>query len=69
MSIGVRPENTRIDSADGGELAFPGAVDLIEHLGEVQILYLDVPGHTEKFLLKAVPSRCEEGSVNCGLRP
>ena len=53
MSIGVRPENTRIDSADGGELVFSGAVDLIEHLGEVQILYLDVAGHKEKFLLKA----------------
>ncbi len=53
ISIGIRPENTRIAEADGNGPTFAGTVDLVEHLGEVQILYLDLPGASEKFLVKA----------------
>ncbi|WP_421695930.1 ABC transporter ATP-binding protein [Aestuariivirga sp.] len=52
MSIGIRPENTRIGGEDPSELTFAGTIDLVEHLGEVQILYLDLPGAKEKFLVK-----------------
>ncbi|PZR72952.1 MAG: ABC transporter ATP-binding protein [Stutzerimonas stutzeri] len=52
VSIGIRPENTRIADGDGSGPTFAGTVDLVEHLGEVQILYLDLPGAREKFLIK-----------------
>lgn len=52
ISIGIRPENTRIGEGNGTDATFSGAIDLVEHLREVQILYLDLPGTTEKFLIK-----------------
>lgn len=52
VSIGVRPENISTDGVDGDCLEFTGTVDLVEHLGEVQILYLDLAGVQEKFLVK-----------------
>lgn len=52
ISIDIRPENTRIGEGNGTDATFSGAIDLIEHLREVQILYLDLPGTTEKFLIK-----------------
>ncbi|MDF8356543.1 TOBE domain-containing protein [Ensifer adhaerens] len=36
----------------GTDPTFAGTVDLVEHLGEVQILYLDLNGAREKFLVK-----------------
>ncbi len=53
ISIGIRPENTRIGAGNGAEPVFTGTIDLIEHLGEVQMLYVDLPGCSEKFLIKA----------------
>jgi alpha-glucoside transport system ATP-binding protein len=53
ISIGIRPENTRTTGEDASDPAFAGAIDLVEHLGDVQILYVDLPGHGEKFLVKA----------------
>ncbi|MCJ8520330.1 multiple sugar transport system ATP-binding protein/alpha-glucoside transport system ATP-binding protein [Pseudorhizobium tarimense] len=53
ISIGIRPENTRIHEDDGRDGTFTGTIDLVEHLGEVQILYLDLPGSSDKFLIKA----------------
>ncbi|TPM94859.1 sn-glycerol-3-phosphate ABC transporter ATP-binding protein UgpC [Mesorhizobium sp. B2-1-3A] len=52
VSIGIRPENLRIAEGKVAEPAFTGTVDLVEHLGEVQILYVDLPGVSEKFLVK-----------------
>ena len=52
VSIGIRPENMRIAQDGGTDPAFTGTVDLVEHLGEVQILYVDLPGVSEKFLVK-----------------
>ncbi|MEW9613570.1 sn-glycerol-3-phosphate ABC transporter ATP-binding protein UgpC [Shinella sp. S4-D37] len=52
VSVGIRPENTRIAEGNGSDPTFTGTIDLVEHLGEVQILYLDLPGVTEKFLIK-----------------
>ncbi len=42
----------RIAQDGGTDPAFTGTVDLVEHLGEVQILYVDLPGVSEKFLVK-----------------
>ena len=52
MSIGIRPENTRVVAGVENDPTFTGSIDLIEHLGEVQILYLDLPGTSDKFLVK-----------------
>lgn len=52
ISVGIRPENIQIVEANGANPTFSGAIDLIEHLGEVQIVYLDLPGTNEKFLIK-----------------
>jgi multiple sugar transport system ATP-binding protein/alpha-glucoside transport system ATP-binding protein len=41
-----------IGEGNGTDVTFSGAIDLVEHLREVQILYLDLPGTTEKFLIK-----------------
>jgi len=53
MSVGIRPEDVRIAEGDGADPALSGTIDLVEHLGEVQMLYLDLPGVGEKFLIKA----------------
>jgi multiple sugar transport system ATP-binding protein/alpha-glucoside transport system ATP-binding protein len=53
ISIGIRPENMRIVEAEASDPTFAGTIDLVEHLGEVQILYLDLLGVREKFLVKA----------------
>ncbi|MCQ4630448.1 sn-glycerol-3-phosphate ABC transporter ATP-binding protein UgpC [Shinella sp. CPCC 100929] len=53
ISIGIRPENTRTTGEDASDPAFSGTIDLVEHLGDVQILYVDLSGHGEKFLVKA----------------
>jgi alpha-glucoside transport system ATP-binding protein len=42
----------QIGEGNGTDVTFSGAIDLVEHLREVQILYLDLPGTTEKFLIK-----------------
>ena len=52
VSVGIRPENTRLVGNVENDPTFTGTINLIEHLGEVQILYLDLPGTREKFLLK-----------------
>lgn len=52
MSIGIRPENTLIGSASDKSPIFSGVVDLVENLGEVQILYIDLEGTKRKFLIK-----------------
>jgi len=52
ISVGIRPENIRIGDSQGTNLTFAGTVDLVEHLGEVQVLYLDLDGTSEKFLVK-----------------
>ena len=39
--FGIRPEDLRI--ADGPEAIFDGVISLIEQLGEVQLVYLDLP--------------------------
>lgn len=52
MRIGIRPENTRMsrDKIEGP--VFSGSVDLVEHLGEAQILYIDMAGSDSKYLIK-----------------
>ncbi|WP_411905791.1 ABC transporter ATP-binding protein [Rhizobium mayense] len=52
ISVGIRPENARVGEGDGASLTFSATIDLVEHLGEVQILYLDLPDASEKFLVK-----------------
>ena len=52
ISIGIRPENTQIADAAAGGPVFAGTIDFAEHLGEVQILYVDLPGAAQKYLIK-----------------
>ena len=53
ISVGIRPENVQLAEEGCVDPAFTGTIDLIEHLGEVQILYVDLPNGGEKFLIKA----------------
>ncbi|MEK1889991.1 MAG: sn-glycerol-3-phosphate ABC transporter ATP-binding protein UgpC [Phyllobacterium sp.] len=53
ISIGIRPENTQIAQAKANSAVFTGTIDFVEHLGEVQILYVDVAGSDRKYLIKA----------------
>ncbi len=48
----MRAENVRIADAGEPDAVLAGTIDLVEHLGEVQILYVDLPGSAEKFLVK-----------------
>ncbi|NTS33354.1 sn-glycerol-3-phosphate ABC transporter ATP-binding protein UgpC [Phyllobacterium sp. BT25] len=52
LSIGIRPENTQIADAKTNGPVFTGTIDFVEHLGEVQILYVDMPGSDRKYLIK-----------------
>jgi multiple sugar transport system ATP-binding protein/alpha-glucoside transport system ATP-binding protein len=52
VSVGIRPENTRIAREETGGPLFSGTVDLVEHLGEAQILYIDMAGSDTKYLIK-----------------
>jgi len=54
VSIGIRPEDVRVvDNPDAaGAAAFEGVIDFIEHLGEIQILYVTMPDIAQKFLIK-----------------
>ncbi|MEL4377603.1 sn-glycerol-3-phosphate ABC transporter ATP-binding protein UgpC [Brucella cytisi] len=52
ISVGIRPENTRIAPRETEGPVFSGTVDLVEHLGEAQILYIDMAGSDTKYLIK-----------------
>ncbi|MDQ0323811.1 multiple sugar transport system ATP-binding protein/alpha-glucoside transport system ATP-binding protein [Pararhizobium capsulatum DSM 1112] len=52
ISFGIRPENVQIDRAGESDPILAGVIDLVEHLGESQILYVDLPGCSEKLLIK-----------------
>jgi multiple sugar transport system ATP-binding protein/alpha-glucoside transport system ATP-binding protein len=52
VGVGIRPENTRFAEDERTDLVFNGTIDLVEHLGGVQILYLDLPGTSRKFLIE-----------------
>ncbi|GAA5624520.1 maltose/maltodextrin import ATP-binding protein MalK [Brucella sp. NBRC 12952] len=52
VSVGIRPENTRIAGNETKGPVFSGTVDLVEHLGEAQILYMDIAGSHGKYLIK-----------------
>jgi alpha-glucoside transport system ATP-binding protein len=52
LELTAEPENTRVVAGVENDPTFTGTIDLIEHLGEVQILYLDLPGTSDKFLIK-----------------
>ncbi len=52
ISIGIRPENTQITPAGERGPVLTGTVDFVEHLGEVQILYVDMVGSAQKYLIK-----------------
>ncbi len=52
MSVGIRPENTRMSHDETEGPVFSGSVDLVEHLGEAQIVYIDMAGSDTKYLIK-----------------
>ena len=49
-TLGVRPENLRLANG-GGQPIFHGRLDIIEHLGELTLLYVDC-GHEEPIVVK-----------------
>ena len=51
ISVGIRPESVELQSS-AADAALTGKIDFVENLGEVQILYMDLPGSKEKFLIK-----------------
>ena len=51
VKLGVRPEDLRIAAA-GEAPIINGVVDIVEALGEVTLLYVDVEGHGEPVLAK-----------------
>ncbi len=57
VSVGIRPENTQIADARANGAVFTGTIDFVEHLGEVQILYVDLAGSGRKYLIKAYGER------------
>lgn len=57
ISVGIRPENTQITASRVSGPVLTGTVDFVEHLGEVQILYVDVAGSAQKYLIKAADDR------------
>ncbi|ERI15282.1 hypothetical protein O206_19590 [Ochrobactrum sp. EGD-AQ16] len=59
MSIGIRPEHTRIIPNNEVYPVFSGMVDLVENLGEVQILYIDIPGSKQKYIIKTYDERVD----------
>ena len=52
VSVGIRPENTRMSHDETEGPVFSGSVDLVEHLGEAQIVYIDMAGSDTKYLIK-----------------
>jgi len=52
ISIGIRPENTHVADANANGGVLTGIIDFVEHLGEVQILYVDMQGSDRKYLIK-----------------
>jgi alpha-glucoside transport system ATP-binding protein len=51
IDVGVRPESIElVSSPDAATLS--GKIDFVENLGEVQILYVELPGLKEQFLIK-----------------
>ncbi|MBB3979798.1 multiple sugar transport system ATP-binding protein/alpha-glucoside transport system ATP-binding protein [Rhizobium azooxidifex] len=57
ISIGIRPENTQITASGESGPVLTGTVDFVEYLGEVQILYVDLAGSAQKYLIKAADEK------------
>jgi multiple sugar transport system ATP-binding protein/alpha-glucoside transport system ATP-binding protein len=51
IDVGVRPESIELVSSPDAA-ALSGKIDFVENLGEVQILYVELPGLKEQFLIK-----------------
>jgi alpha-glucoside transport system ATP-binding protein len=50
VQLGIRPEDLRL--AEGDETIITGQIDLVEALGEVTLLYVQVAGHEEPIIAK-----------------
>ncbi|MCM2474456.1 sn-glycerol-3-phosphate ABC transporter ATP-binding protein UgpC [Rhizobium sp. CG5] len=57
ISVGIRPENIIFAEPGSTGPVFDGVIDFVENLGEVQILYVDLPGARQKFLIKTATDR------------
>jgi multiple sugar transport system ATP-binding protein/alpha-glucoside transport system ATP-binding protein len=56
ISFGVRPEDLRV--AKGTDVLFEGAIDYIEQLGEVQLVYVDI-GRGDQPLTAKLPGNAQ----------
>ena len=64
VHLGVRPEDLRL--ADGGEALLEGRVTLVEPLGEVTLVYVDIGGGAEPVVAKLPGAvRLERGTTVC----
>jgi alpha-glucoside transport system ATP-binding protein len=53
ISVGIRPESMEV-ILSAPNAVFNGTIDFVENLGEVQILYVELPNSKEKLLIKTV---------------
>ncbi|HEY7835706.1 MAG TPA: sn-glycerol-3-phosphate ABC transporter ATP-binding protein UgpC, partial [Ktedonobacterales bacterium] len=64
--VGIRPEDMRAGAGDGADGAtIKGTVDVVEHLGNEQLVYMQVPGafHPEGTESHAVTARADSRAV------
>uniref|UniRef100_UPI003F4993EC ABC transporter ATP-binding protein n=1 Tax=Cupriavidus necator TaxID=106590 RepID=UPI003F4993EC len=60
-AIGIRAEHIELGVA--GTLDVPGRTRLVEHLGEMAIAYIEIPGHDEPV---AVKLKADQGDIQIG---
>ncbi|AXC49229.1 sn-glycerol-3-phosphate ABC transporter ATP-binding protein UgpC [Paracoccus suum] len=65
VSFGIRPEDLRL--AEEGQPLLTGRVTLVEQLGEVQLVYLDIPGVIEPLVAKLPGSALLESGAELAL--
>jgi ABC-type sugar transport system ATPase subunit len=63
--LGIRPEDLTL--ADGGDAIFKGTVVLVEKLGEVTMLYMNVPGAKEPIIAKLGGDASVERGAEVGI--
>jgi ABC-type sugar transport system ATPase subunit len=63
--LGIRPEDLTL--ADGGAAIFKGTVVLVEKLGEVTMLYMNVPGSKEPIIAKLGGDAVVERGAEVGI--
>ncbi len=62
--VGIRPEEFRLDAAADAQATLSGTVDVVEHLGNEQLVYVRLPGATLPEQVKQAKEQAhDEGSA------